>query len=246
MKTVSGAVIRSPLKTVHRTAFRALRTLRSGMARHNQYDPHCPKSLSRTAGFCYNGRDNPAQARKACLSVILSAGRGHGIVIRRRMADVNYRSQRRNSMDLYNPILVTALIAWALAQFSKTVIHWIIHRQFDVHRLFGDGGMPSSHSAIVTSAATAIGLRHGWPSPLFALSVILALIVMHDAAGVRQETGKQARAINDIAELLKSMNRGVLTQVEALEEFVGHTGRQVFVGALLGILVALIAHGFLP
>ena len=139
-------------------------------------------------------------------------------------------------MNLYNPILITSLIAWVLAQFSNT----------DWGRAFGDGGMPSSHSAVVMSAACAIGLRHGWDSALFAISAILALIVMHDATGVRQETGKQAKAINNMAELLQSMSKGSLTQMEALEEFVGHTGRQVFVGALLGIAVALVMFRLCP
>ena len=149
-------------------------------------------------------------------------------------------------MNLYNPILITSLIAWVLAQFSKTVIHGILHHKMDWGRAFGDGGMPSSHSAVVMSAACAIGLRHGWDSALFAISAILALIVMHDATGVRQETGKQAKAINNMAELLQSMSKGSVTQMEALEEFVGHTGRQVFVGALLGIAVALVMFRLCP
>jgi TctA family transporter len=81
---------------------------------------------------------------------------------------------------------------------------------------------------------------------VFAVCSILALVVMHDATGVRQETGKQAKAINNMAELLQSMSKGSLTQMEALEEFVGHTGRQVFVGALLGIAVALVMFRLCP
>ena len=147
---------------------------------------------------------------------------------------------------MYNRILITALAAWLLSQLSKSVIFWIINRKFDPKRLFGDGGMPSSHTAIVTSVAVATGLQCGWESPLFALSAVLAVIVMHDAMGVRQETGKQAKVINNMILLFESMGRGELTPDEALKEFVGHTGRQVTVGALLGILTAVLMHLVLP
>lgn len=151
-----------------------------------------------------------------------------------------------NPADFYNPILITSFISWVLAQLAKTIIHALIHHKLDLHRLIGDGGMPSAHSAIVVSAAFAIGLRHGWNSPLFAVSAILALIVMHDATGVRQETGKQAKVLNNMIQLLQSMNTGALTQEEALKEFVGHTGRQVLAGALLGIAVAFAMWPLVP
>ena len=106
--------------------------------------------------------------------------------------------------------------------------------------------MPSSHTAIVTSVATATGLQCGWDSPLFAIAAVLAMIVMHDAVGVRQETGKQAKVINNIVLLLQSAGRGELTPEETLKEFVGHTGRQVIVGALFGILTAVIMNMILP
>ena len=147
---------------------------------------------------------------------------------------------------MYNRILLIALIAWALSQVSKAIIYWIINKKFDVRRLFGDGGMPSSHSAVVASVAAATGLQCGWDSPLFAIAAILAVIVMHDAMGVRQETGKQAKVINNMLLLFESMGRGELTPDEALKEFVGHTGRQVTVGALFGIVTAVIMHLILP
>ena len=90
--------------------------------------------------------------------------------------------------------------------------------------------------------AVATGLRVGWDSPLFAVAAVLAMIVMHDARGVRQETGKQARVINDILELFESMGQGKLTPEETLKELVGHTGRQVFAGAALGIAIALLMN----
>ena len=143
---------------------------------------------------------------------------------------------------MYNRILLIGLIAWFGAQLSKTIIYWILNKKLDLRRFFGDGGMPSSHSAIVASVATATGLQCGWDSPLFAIAAVFALIVMHDAMGVRQETGKQAKVINNMLKLLESMGRGELTPEETLKEFVGHTGRQVMVGAISGIVTALIMN----
>ena len=103
-----------------------------------------------------------------------------------------------------NRILLTGGAAWALSQVLKILIHLAVHREFVLERLFGDGGMPSSHSATVSSVAVKTGLLCGWDSPVFALAAILAIIVMHDAMGVRLETGKQAKAINEIIEHLIS------------------------------------------
>ncbi len=141
-----------------------------------------------------------------------------------------------------NRILLTGLIAWAVSQVIKTIIHLIINKRFVWERLAGDGGMPSSHSATVSAVAVSTGLIAGWDSPVFAVAVILALIVMHDARGVRQETGKQARVINDILELFESMGQGKLTPEETLKELVGHTHRQVIAGAALGIVIALLMN----
>lgn len=146
-------------------------------------------------------------------------------------------------MILQNRILIAGCVAWLLSQIAKLVIHLIIHKRLVWERLLGDGGMPSSHSATVTAVAVTAGLRCGWDSPIFAVAAVLALIVMHDAMGVRQETGKQARVINDMVELINSMGRGELTLEETLKEFVGHTRRQVIVGAVFGGVVALVANG---
>ena len=138
-----------------------------------------------------------------------------------------------------NPILIVGAVAWLFSQVSKAIIYLIINKRFQLERLVGDGGMPSSHSATVTAVAVMTGLRCGWDSPIFAVAAILALIVMHDAMGVRQETGKQAKVINSMVELINSMDRGELTLEETLKEFVGHTRRQVVVGALFGGAIAL-------
>ena len=142
-----------------------------------------------------------------------------------------------------NPILLVGAVAWLASQLSKAIVHLIITKRFQWDRLFGDGGMPSSHSATVTAVAVMTGLRCGWDSPIFAIAAILAVIVMHDAMGVRQETGKQAKVINSMVELINSFGRGELTPEETLKEFVGHTRRQVVVGAVLGGVIALVMNG---
>ena len=139
-----------------------------------------------------------------------------------------------------NPILIVGAVAWLFSQVSKAIIYLIINKRFQLDRLVGDGGMPSSHSATVTAVAVMTGLRCGWDSPIFAVAAILALIVMHDAMGVRQETGKQAKVINSMVELINSLGRGDLTPEETLKEFVVHTRRQVVVGAVLGSVIALV------
>ena len=136
--------------------------------------------------------------------------------------------------------------AGLLKNITSGGFYWVINKKFVPERFFGDGGMPSSHSAVVASLATAIGLHSGWGSPLFAVAAILAVIVMHDATGVRQETGKQARVINDLVKMLQAKERGELTPAETLKEFVGHTGPQVLVGMLCGILIAVIMNLLLP
>ena len=149
----------------------------------------------------------------------------------------------RSLLDiLHNQILLTGFAAWVVSQVAKVIIYMIINKRWETERLFGDGGMPSSHSATVTAVAVSTGLIVGWDSPLFAVAAIMALVVMHDAMGVRQETGKQARVINDMLELFESMAIGDLTPEETLKEFVGHTRRQVLVGALVGAAVAVFAN----
>ncbi|MEA4966170.1 MAG: divergent PAP2 family protein [Oscillospiraceae bacterium] len=137
---------------------------------------------------------------------------------------------------LNNPLLVNSLLAWLAAQVLKTVIDTIVNRSLDWGRLFGDGGMPSGHSATVTALAATAALRYGLDSAVFAVTAILAVIVMHDAMGVRREAGRHARAINELMEMLNSGH----DPAETLKEFLGHTPLQVCFGALLGLLVALL------
>lgn len=137
-----------------------------------------------------------------------------------------------------NRVLINGVAAWVIAQILKTVIYAIINRKLHVRRLVGDGGMPSSHSATVTAIATTCGLSFGLGSFEFGVTVILAFIVMHDAMGVRKETGKQAKVLNEMIEFIDSMGKD-LSPEEKLKEFVGHTPMQVFAGAVLGFIIAL-------
>lgn len=145
---------------------------------------------------------------------------------------------------LNNKIIITVFIAWFVAQVSKTIIHAFVYKKLDLKRLMGDGGMPSCHSAVVSSCSLMIGLVEGFDSSLFALSLVTAIIVMHDATGVRQETGKQSMIIKDISQILEELSH-IHIDDEKLKEFVGHTHLQVFMGALLGIIVALVSYNMM-
>lgn len=137
---------------------------------------------------------------------------------------------------LTNEFLITGLVAWFVAQLLKTVVHFSIYKKLDVQRLYGDGGMPSGHSATVSSLATICGLSFGFGSVEFAISAIVATIVCHDAMGVRRETGKQAQVLNELLRFLESGREA------DLKELVGHTPLQVWAGILIGIANALLIH----
>ena len=139
-------------------------------------------------------------------------------------------------LDIFrNEILIVAVFSWAAAQVIKTVIHAIMYKGIDWKRLVGDGGMPSAHSATVVSLTVGVGVRHGFKSPLFAVSLIFAIIVMHDAMGVRREAGRHAKALNEIFEYINMENSDPDV---ALKEFLGHSPLQVLFGALLGFAIA--------
>lgn len=139
-----------------------------------------------------------------------------------------------------NPILMTAVVAWTMAQALKTIISYCILKEFNLERLIGAGGMPSSHSALVTSLTTAVGIVHGATSTYFALAAVFAGIVMYDATGVRQAAGKHARAINQIVRQLRYEH--TIDDV-SLKELLGHTPLEVIAGALLGFIVACLCCG---
>jgi acid phosphatase family membrane protein YuiD len=125
----------------------------------------------------------------------------------------------------------------------KTIINAVINEKINWERMIGDGGMPSAHSARVTSICVFSALRHGANSYEFAISAILAIIVCHDAMGVRLETGKQAVLLNEIIEEIAALAEANFSEVK-LKEFVGHTPSQVAAGILIGIIMALFMHFF--
>lgn len=140
-----------------------------------------------------------------------------------------------------NRFFIVSVSSWFIAQFLKTVLFAIENKKWDWSRLFGDGGMPSGHSATVTSLATLCALHFGPDSFEFAISMILAIIVCHDAMGVRLETGKQAIKINEILEAFELIHPDKISEAN-LKEFVGHTPIQVIAGILLGIVNACVMH----
>lgn len=139
---------------------------------------------------------------------------------------------------LDNNVLLMAVLACLTAQGLKLVIEWIRHRKVDIKFLVSTGGMPSAHSALVGALATGVGQAMGWSSPDFAIACLFAVIVMYDAAGVRQAAGKQARILNQIIDELFQEDKEF--NEERLKELLGHTPVQVFVGLALGISISLL------
>jgi len=137
-----------------------------------------------------------------------------------------------------NVPLITAVIALALAQIFKVLVDYWRTKSWRTALFISTGGMPSSHSALVTSLALSIGIRHGFGTPLFAICAVIAMVVMYDAAGVRRAAGKQAEAINFIFE--KMIDQGY-TLDEKLKVLLGHKPIEVIAGGLLGLIVASVS-----
>lgn len=140
-------------------------------------------------------------------------------------------------MFITNKYIYVPMILWILIQTYKVTYELYKTKKFNFRRILGAGGMPSSHSAVVVSIATLIGKSYGVDSAIFALSLIVALVVMYDACGVRRAAGKQAKVLNEI------VNTPGLSSVqvqEKLQEALGHTPIQVFVGALIGLVAGIV------
>ena len=136
-----------------------------------------------------------------------------------------------------NTILFSALFAWFLAQVLKTLFDFISSKEFSLERMFGSGGMPSSHTALVVGMTTAIAMREGADSTLFGIAFVFSSVVMYDAAGIRRAAGSHARVLNQIIKELK-VNHTV-HQI-TLKELLGHTPIEVLVGGLLGFTTAYV------
>ena len=136
---------------------------------------------------------------------------------------------------LENRVLIVMFTAWLLAQVIKIPLEYLYTRRWNWALLLSVGGMPSSHSALLSSATLAIGLYYGFDDPLFALGVAITMVVTYDAAGVRRQAGIHAQRINVIFDELL---RGHLFDQSELREVLGHTPLEVTGGVLLGIVVA--------
>ena len=137
-----------------------------------------------------------------------------------------------------NSVLLTALIGWFAAQALKIVLSW--DKKLDFKRFIGSGGMPSSHASFVMSLTMAVGFENGFDSAAFAISAVVAFVVMYDAAGIRRSAGQQAAILNKLVEsVVKADFPGT---EKKLKELLGHTPIEVLGGAILGIIIAIIRH----
>jgi acid phosphatase family membrane protein YuiD len=144
-----------------------------------------------------------------------------------------------------NKILLAAFVAWLLAQGCKVLLAFFLGRKLSIWMVMESGGFPSSHSALVSAMAIQVGQIVGWETPLFAVALIFAFIVMYDAAGVRRAAGEHAYLINEMIDKLdmshiRKDKKKALEEKERLKELIGHTPFEVFGGAVLGLLVALV------
>ncbi len=142
-----------------------------------------------------------------------------------------------SSMIDRNSILFFALLWWAIVQFIKVPVYYAMHRKFNFGLWFSAGGMPSSHSALVCALTTGVALHDGMSSTAFAVCVVLSMIIMYDAAGIRQAASIQARLIN---KMMDELFQGHPISEQRLKELLGHTRVEVFIGALIGVFGTLI------
>ena len=141
-----------------------------------------------------------------------------------------------------NKIFIITILTWAIAQFIKVIIGIIKEKKFNFKWFVGTGGMPSSHCAGVTALATSVGMRFGYDTSIFAVSLILAVITIFDARGVRRSTGRQAEILNKMFEDFYFKKP---IKEDRLIELIGHTPIQVFAGVALGIICAYILYNAL-
>lgn len=144
-------------------------------------------------------------------------------------------------MDFWKEsVVVTCVLSWFIAQLIKVITSLVKDKRIDFRRFVGSGGMPSSHSSLVTALATSVGVLEGFNGTSFAISCVLALVVMYDAAGVRRAAGQQAKILNKIVEEWEHADFAKTDK--RLKELLGHTPFEVFAGAILGIAIALLRH----
>jgi Uncharacterized protein conserved in bacteria len=141
-----------------------------------------------------------------------------------------------------NPVGISTMLSWILAQLIKVPVEYLRYKRWDWALLLNAGGMPSSHSALMTAVATSIGLNVGWDSPMFALALAIAGIVVYDATGVRRQAGLHAERINQIVRELLHLKKLEEDQVSYLREIIGHTPGEAVAGVFFGTLIALMVQ----
>jgi hypothetical protein len=144
---------------------------------------------------------------------------------------------------IHNNVLIAAILSWIIGQFLKAPLDYVLNKRWNWGIILSPGGMPSSHSALVTSVTLAIGLQEGFASPLFALAFAISMIVIYDAAGVRRQAGIHAERIN---EMMKSLFEGSGIPEKELKEVLGHTPFEVITGVILGIIISVALYWLLP
>jgi len=144
---------------------------------------------------------------------------------------------------LQNRVLIAAVAAWLIGQFLKFPLEYILNRRWNWGIMFSSGGLPSSHSALVTAVTLSIGFQDGFDTSIFALAVAIAMIVIYDAAGVRRQAGIHAERINEI---MKNFIENRRFPEEDLKEMLGHTKFEVIAGVLLGVLISWALLVILP
>ena len=168
--------------------------------------------------------------------------------LRRRLWDCDKIQEGEQTMQFIkelfsvNEILTVSIVGWFVAQVLKTIINFILLGKFQLERMWGDGGMPSAHSATVCAMVIATGRCVGVDSAIFAVACVVAIITMHDAMGVRHETGEQAKVLNRL--FTEWMDQGIeqfqFPHGKKLKEMVGHTPIEVLTGAALGIVLGFV------
>lgn len=138
-----------------------------------------------------------------------------------------------------NPVGISTMLGWILGQLIKMPVEYLRHKRWDWTLLLSAGGMPSSHSSLMTAATTSIGLNVGWGSPIFALAVAVTSIIVYDATGVRRQAGFHAERINQIARELLKLKKLEENDASYLREIIGHTPGEAAAGVLFGALIAL-------
>jgi len=149
------------------------------------------------------------------------------------MSEILARAE--NGLDAYRALWVP-LVSWLVAQVLKVLINGIRRKQIKWSYMYSPGGMPSAHTAVMTALATTVGIEYGFDSPLFAISMVVAFIVMYDAAGVRRTVGYQSTMLN---KMLDELFKGNKEFSQRLQEIMGHTKWEVFMGAVLGIALGI-------